>query len=82
MIEIDKNRSFKPIDIAIIKTLKRNSKMMKKALKQNVKIMKKIFNKMIFFERFNLRSIYEQDEQNNFIDQKTYHNNDYNNDND
>ena len=40
--------------------------MINKALKQNVKIIEKMFNKMMFFNKFNLRNNYEQNENNNF----------------
>ena len=86
MIEIDKYRSLKPANKAVTKILKRSFKIMNETLKQNVKVIKRMLNKMMFFNKFNFRNNYEQNENNNFqknrqiqnqnnrIDQKIRHN--------
>ena len=59
MIEINKYRDLKFANKAVTEILKRNFEMMNETLKQNVKVIEKMFNKMMFFNKFNSRSNYK-----------------------
>ena len=47
----------------------------------DIKVMKKMFNRIMFFEKFNSRNNYGQDEQNNHTDQRIHYNDNYNDNN-